>query len=83
MENAITVDQTELRRVLGRMPYLPITTPGIVSPQDGHDLVRTLGGLADYLSDHAREIEDDARELASLKAERAVVRSYFGVTDNA
>lgn len=81
-DGMIVVSQVEVRRALSGMPYLPITSPGIVSPQDGHDLIRTLNGLADYLREHAEEMETNARELMALQDERRIVRGYFGV-DNA
>lgn len=67
----------EINRVLTRMPYLPNVHWG-GDVESTEELVGVLGDFADWLRQHAAEVDAQTTELWELKRDVAAVRRLFG-----
>jgi hypothetical protein len=74
-------DQVLARKVLGRMPYLPLVpNHSLHEGATVRELVTILDGFADVLTRYGDQAAQTERELSELRADVAATRRILGTT---
>lgn len=79
------IDSKAIARAFDRMPYWPLAHDGgflAHRAKEGTltvgDVVAALDALGRVLKQHGEQHEEQVRELAALRAQRAAVREFLG-----